>query len=286
MQIGNSIKSIRLSMGLSQKDLCEGICSQGMLSLIEQNKHVPNATLLSKICLKLNIQMDELQQNWDSELIIKSQIREKLANLFYSRKYEEINNILNTSELHANFYTKLDKQLIIFYKAVYLGFIKKEFESSFELLEKSLHLTYFSNKRNYSYQEMLIMCNLGIVLIELGLNQEAFIYFNKLMEDIETNMQVKSEPKLTLIYLNISNAYSKINNHKESLRIVNKGIKWANKVSINTQYRLAYLYYEKAFNEQKLGLKNYVTSYKMAYYLALNKQDELLMKYIQSKIQL
>jgi len=41
-------------MGLSQKDLCEGICSQGMLSLIEQNKHVPNATLLSKICLKLN----------------------------------------------------------------------------------------------------------------------------------------------------------------------------------------------------------------------------------------
>lgn len=286
MKIGSTIKSIRVSKGLSQKDLCEGICSQGMLSQIEQNKHTPNATLLSNICIKLNIQIEELQQNTDSELKIKTQIKEKLASFFYSRDYEEINNILKSSDLHANFYTNLDKQLIMFYKALHLGFVQKEFESSFELLEKSLYLTYFPNKKNYSYQEMLIICNLGIVLIELGLNQEAFNYFNQLIDDIETNMKINDEPKLTLIYLNISNAYSKVKNYKEALRIVNIGIKWANKVNINTQYRLAYLYYEKGFNEQKLGLENYLQSYKIAYYLALNKQDELLMKYIQSKIRL
>jgi transcriptional regulator with XRE-family HTH domain len=47
------IKSLRKAKGLTQHELCEGICSQDELSRIERNKHRPTWYVFERIMQKL-----------------------------------------------------------------------------------------------------------------------------------------------------------------------------------------------------------------------------------------
>lgn len=284
MEIGTKIKYYRKSKGLTQKDLSEGICSQGMLSQIEKNRHTPNLNLISKICERLEISIEELINYSTTELLLKKELKEKFETLFYERKYDELYKLIKLHHLNAYFYTKQDQQLITFYKALYYGYEEDNYFKALELLEEALSLTYYENKRQLNYQEYIIINNIAIFLMKTGSFDEANLYFNLIVEDIEGNAKVENEPKLTMIFFNMANAYSKNGFYERALHIANKGIEWANKTDIKTTIRLSYLYYEKAYNEKMLNQTDYIESYKTAYYLAKNDKDELLMKFIKAKI--
>ncbi|AWE09025.1 hypothetical protein DCE79_17505 [Lysinibacillus sp. 2017] len=284
MNLENKIKSMRKLKGLSQKELCDGICSQGMLSQIENNKHIPNIQLITKLCNRLGISLDELNIQTVNDLDIKQDLKEKLASLFYQRKYEELYQLIKSHRLNTYFFTKTDQQLILFYEALYYGFVKEEHHKSYEMLEKSLSFTFHSKKQQLTYKEILIINNLAIMMNKLNMLQDANDYFELILSNVEENQKIENEEKLTIVFFNIANAYSKNGNYEKALEIAIKGIEWANKPNISTQIRLNYLYYEKAYNEQKLGIANYMESYKIAYYLSINANDDFLKKYIQSKI--
>ncbi|MFJ7733154.1 helix-turn-helix domain-containing protein [Lysinibacillus sp. NPDC097231] len=284
MDIGTKIRSLRLSKGLSQKELSEGVCSQSMLSQIEKNKHTPNFHLLAKLCERLEVPLDELSEYTTTELTIKKNLKEKLSALFYQRKYEEIYGLIKSHHLHSFFYTPLDLQLLLFYKALYYGFTKGEHHKAYEILEEALYITYYENKSNLSYQEIIILNNLGIFIAKMEMFIESFRYFEIILQDIDTNTKIENDPKITLIYFNIANAYSKYGEYEKALKVSIQGIQWANKPNVNTQLRLSHLYYEKAYNEQMLNIPNYIESYKIAYYLAVNEKDDFLLRFIQSKI--
>jgi transcriptional regulator with XRE-family HTH domain len=284
MNIGNKIRSMRKMKGLSQKELCEGICSQGMLSQIEKNQHISNINLLAKLCNRLEITLDELDVHTVTELHIKQDLKEVSASLFYQRKYEELYHLIKSHKLDTYFFTKTDRQLILFYEALYYGFIKEEHHKSYEMLEESLSLTFHSKKQQLTYNEILIINNLAIMMIKLNMLKDGFAYFELILSNVEKNPKIENEDKLTIVFFNIANAYSKNGKYEKALEIAIKGIEWANKPNISTQIRLSYLYYEKAYNEQKLGYPNYMESYKIAYYLSINAKDDMLKKFIQSKI--
>lgn len=284
MDIGTKIRSLRLSKGLSQKELSAGICSQSMLSQIEKNIHSPNFHLLAKLCEKLDVPLDELNEYTTTELNTKKDLKEKLSVLFYQRKYEKIYELIKSHHINSLFYTPIDQQLLLFYKALYYGFTKGEYYKAYEILEKALYITYYENKKNLSYQEIVILNNIGIFLAKTEMFKESFHYLEIILQDVDTNLKIENDPKITLIYFNIANAYSKHGNYEKALKVAIQGIQWANKPNINTQLRLSHLYYEKAYNEQMLGIPNYIESYKTAYYLAMNAQDHLLLKFIKSKI--
>lgn len=284
MELGTKIRSLRLSKGLSQKELSEGICSQSMLSQIEKNKHTPNFNLLVKLCDRLEVHLDDFNEYSITDLTIKKNLKDKLEELFYQHKYEEIFILLESHQVNSYFYTPLDLQLLLFYKALYYGFTKGEYHYAHEILEEALFITYYENKRNLSYQEILILNNLGIFIAKMEMFKDSFRYYAIILQDIDTNLKVENDPKITVIYFNIANAYSKYGDYEKALKIAVQGIQWANKPNINTQLRLSHLYYEKGYNEQMLNITNYIESYKTAYYLAVNAKDEFLLRFIQSKI--
>ena len=57
--IGNVIKRKRSAMHLSQQQLSEGICSQPLISAIENGTYMPNALLLFQLCSRLQIDINE-----------------------------------------------------------------------------------------------------------------------------------------------------------------------------------------------------------------------------------
>ncbi|MGE7948887.1 helix-turn-helix domain-containing protein [Lysinibacillus sp. NPDC093688] len=285
MEIGSNLRSFRKIKGMSQKDLCEGICSQSMLSQIEKNINIPSFYIIRDLCNKLEISLDDLSNmNNSITTLLKEEFKVQLLELFYKRKYQQIYKLILSDSKISYFQTPTDKQLVQFYKAVYLGYEENNLEDAYLLLEKSLQNTYFKNKKDLTYLEILILNNLGIISMKLNLIDETYNYFHIIITDLETNKKVINESKITLIYYNIANAYSKSGQYEKALSIAIQGIAWANKPQISTKVRLSYLYYTKAYCENILNISSYVESYKIAYYLAIIDNDKFLMRYIQTKI--
>lgn len=53
-QLGSQIRLMRLSAGLTQEELADGICSRAYLAQIEAGKRFPTAAMLSKFAVRLN----------------------------------------------------------------------------------------------------------------------------------------------------------------------------------------------------------------------------------------
>lgn len=283
MNIGDRLKMIRKNKGLSQKELCNDICSQGMLSQIENNHHISNIQILTQLCNRLNISLNEIVNYSSNEINSKQVLFNTLAELFYRREYQEIYNLIMDNQNSYN-YKEVDKQIILFYEALFYGFVQHDYHKAYELLEESVCITYYSQKVQLTYEEILIITNLGIITMKLGLKDDTHYYFDLIIKNLQENRKIKNKEKITIIFFNIANGYSKMGDYEKALEIACKGIAWANAPNINTQIRLSYLYYEKAYNEQMLQIDNYVESYKIAYYLALNSNDKFLMKFIKTKI--
>ena len=58
-KLSKIIKQKRIKQKLSQKELAEGICSQGMISSIEHGDYIPNTAIFLAICSKLNFSIDQ-----------------------------------------------------------------------------------------------------------------------------------------------------------------------------------------------------------------------------------
>lgn len=89
---GDQLKIFRKNKGLSQKQLAQGICTQATISLIEKNNKIPGMTILSQLCARLGISMDEILVD-DNQVL--TDIFTKIDHLMLQKKYDEATEQLN-----------------------------------------------------------------------------------------------------------------------------------------------------------------------------------------------
>ncbi|EHL95138.1 DNA-binding helix-turn-helix protein [Lentilactobacillus parafarraginis F0439] len=67
----------RKELKLSQVKLCKGICTQATLSKFERNGRVPSLSILDKLCARLGLTVDELNDNTTNSLtVVRRQLDE------------------------------------------------------------------------------------------------------------------------------------------------------------------------------------------------------------------
>ena len=85
--IGNEIKRIRKEKKMTQKELCDGICSQAEISKIENGRNSPTIDLLQQIAKRLRIPMSILfRDQYKSEHSVNC--NRLLNSLFASKQFE------------------------------------------------------------------------------------------------------------------------------------------------------------------------------------------------------
>ena len=100
MELGELIKHKRKELGLTQKELSDGICTQALISRIEKGDIVPKKAILDKLGKRLNLEKNELNQVTtktkynDDVAQIKRTIRRYLA----KRDYETIELLLSNNQ--------------------------------------------------------------------------------------------------------------------------------------------------------------------------------------------
>lgn len=85
-----------MNQGLTQVQACEGICSQPMLSEIENGRYVPNAMILLALSKRLGISLDELSLASDYAVGSSQTLNERMSLLCRNHEYGKLLRFLES----------------------------------------------------------------------------------------------------------------------------------------------------------------------------------------------
>lgn len=115
---GAVIKEIRKNRKLTQKMLSEDICSQSVLSRIENNEELPNVVVMQQICQRLGVTMDQIMQFKSEEVRLITQIFEKIADYFRHKEYKKIMTYMQDTQIEERLHLDTDWQRYYYYLGV------------------------------------------------------------------------------------------------------------------------------------------------------------------------
>ncbi|WP_334332712.1 helix-turn-helix domain-containing protein [Companilactobacillus sp. HBUAS59544] len=241
VNLGEIIREARENKLISQKELCESLCSQSALSEIEANKYAPSKQLLIQICKRLSISSTDLclQQNYkvskcaDFNRIIKR--------LYNSSDYRGLRNFLNRPTLLNSVQTSQQTQAYYFYLAICSIQLDLDLDNAKAFLKLSLASSGKRHKR--STLTRLGNAALALIYAKLDLKNSAQTYFDLAMHNLDKDNYDGNQNTLFFIGALI---YSHFNDYNKALDIIEQGLKRAstyksNFMLINLFYLMAHI---------------------------------------------
>ena len=235
--IGEVVKRRRKELGLTQEELCEGICEPSTISRIESGRQVPAKNKLDALLQRLDLPGDryyallnknELEiSNLQSQIISCNVSNNKRDGLKYLEKLEEI----VSEEDH------LIRQFILRSKIAF-GYPDGEdirpysFDEKEKILFEALYLTVPKfdideiNNNFYTVEEIKIINQIALNYSDAGQNKKAIDVYNQLLKYIKKHlMNLKEANGLAiLISYNCSRSLYLEKRYEESITIANLGL--------------------------------------------------------------
>ncbi len=279
---GEEICSIRNSLGLTQKDVCElsGIHID-TLRKIEHGKVMPvqeTLDLVSPILKKdLNkLLLDYRINNYSAFQEIKNRLESKIDRDEYQTLSVELNNLKTLLNTESNtYFIGLLNQLILLTESIILTEKYGKLNESLDKLIEAIKITTpefsLDNYESfvYSSMELRILMNIALLINNIESIEKSLEIMEFCMKIVEPNENIY--PK---ICYNLSYTYHRLDIHEQALKYSNLGIEYC------TKYRdyngLNLLYFRKGIAEYLIGYKSYMDSLKKCiYFCEVLDQHEL-----------
>jgi transcriptional regulator with XRE-family HTH domain len=250
--IGKKIRELRKAVGITQGELAEEICTQALISRIENGDIYPSATALYQISGKLGVDVNyffEIGTTPRLDYIIE--VEKQLRYLRVYRKYEEMMELVKNEEKNPLFYKDNELlQLLCWHKGIYQFEVKRDAETAFTLLHKAFHLT-AHQKKAMSEREMEILASNGAIHYNLHQYNESLHYFREVETAMNTTGQLQDKSIKTKLFYNIARVLTRLEELEESSEYCHKAIKWC--FDEELLWGLGELHYQIGFNYE---LKN------------------------------
>ena len=193
---GDELKKIRKKRGLSQTALAEGICTQATISLMEKQNRIPKMNILTAICARLDIDVDQIIK---SDNVSLTSIFDEVSILLVHNQYEEAQAKLNRVKV-KQLTTDIDKQRYYYL----LGRIQVANNQVDEaIFNFELVLTQFSTTSANIY---LAMTTVGMALA----------YEKQL---------IGGKQQWVILYHDITSLYLRLGQYQAAIQTVNRGIR-------------------------------------------------------------
>jgi len=243
----------RKELGLSQKELSNGICTQATLSKFENNGKIPSLKILIQLCNRLGLSLDSIigVNDTNSQKVVKEMNKAEFNLIIQEYKDAwKIINAINTDDL-AN-----DKDALMqyYYLRGYLNVLDDgdSFDAVFDfnriLSELDVHgETIFT---------FLSFVGMGMVYANQGDDKKSEYYFSKVFSEIYT-MSIDDVSKIWR-YINIifycAIYYSERSDLETANALLNYGVKICAKNHVT--YYIARIYAQLAMNESRVSGNN------------------------------
>ncbi|MGX7328397.1 helix-turn-helix domain-containing protein [Enterococcus bulliens] len=236
--LGDKIKQIRKSKKMTQKMLAQGICSQSVLSRIENNLEIPNVAVLQQLCVRLTITMDQLMYTRFSQIIEVQQFFTTLNKLLIHKKYRDMDQMLDETEILDCLYLDTDLQLYFYHAAIVEYFVKKRPDTAIQGLRHGLSYTYSENKKDhFSSIEVQIIGFIGRIYADTNRFLQAEKRLERSVELALTLPIEQSTFEVTKVFYHYARFLCTQAQYEKSITTAIQGIKW----SLD---RLSYYYIE------------------------------------------
>ena len=218
---GAVIKEIRKTRKLTQKMLSEDICSQSVLSRIENDEELPNVIVMQQLCQRLGVTMDQIMQLKSQEVLKVTHNFEELANYFRHKKYKKILKYIQEKDIEETIYLDSDWQRYYYYLGSCEFYLNQNYDKTLGYLRKSLSYTYQVNKPNLSSFEIQLLSCIGITYHYLGYYEEAEKYLKQSIYYFYKLPSERVSDELIKIFYNYANflyAHDRLDEAKIALR--------------------------------------------------------------------
>ncbi|MCC4312311.1 Cro/Cl family transcriptional regulator [Carnobacterium maltaromaticum] len=269
--LGNKLKERRLSKGLTQKQLADGICTQATISNLENNSSIPTFPVLMSLATKLDIEFKEIYDYVEEQSHKNTKIFNELRILCSEIKYKEAFELLNNKIDYNQLEDSLELRKYYYYKGITSLLAYQNFSDA----HYNFHLSLYSDeKRELDFFDVLSTNGIAMTYFLDSETDKARTYFdkallqlNQLMDYLNLNQE---SLEIIKIYYNTAKFHSSVKEYQKAIELCNFGIALQKQQNMN--FELDKLYYEKGFNLYKLGRKKEAEEY-YYYAAALAKMD-------------
>ncbi|MBS7578141.1 MULTISPECIES: helix-turn-helix domain-containing protein [unclassified Enterococcus] len=237
IKIGKLISQARKQKRLTQKELCLNLCSQSMLSAIENNQYRPNAELFIALCRRLSLDLNQIALKYHYPISKINEFNQSVADLCNAHHYEALYNFLISESVISQLETRNEYRNYYYYLGCATFHVKRDLQETEQLLKLALA----EDKMNDSSESLALLAyaSLGFIYAlkrQLRDSQKLFEY---------AITQIKSRPfdeNLAVIFYLKTLAQIILNENRASINgTISEGIDLVTKH--HAVHMLANLYY-------------------------------------------
>lgn len=229
--IGDYIRAKRMERGLTQEELCQGICEPITISRIENGKSLPPRETINKLLQRLGQPERYVILLSKNEMRIE-ELKEEIVHCNVQRKKDEGRVKLHELEEIVEKDDKLTQQFILRSK-VFLGTPEREysFEEKLQMLQEAIGLTIYNfdiervGSNIYTLEEMKIINQIALTYSDNGEHKIAVNIFRKLFEYIQKNIKnrIQSGGYLPMVAFNYSRELTLRKQYEDAIEIAEIG---------------------------------------------------------------
>jgi transcriptional regulator with XRE-family HTH domain len=243
--IGQKIKDLRKLLGLSQKELAEGICTQAQISKIEKGDVYPYASTLYLISQKLGVDVNYFFHiGTTPRLDYILEVERQLEMTRRSFDYESMRSIIKGEENNPLFtQNPVNRQLIKWHRGIYEYHLNKNPIKAHQILNDAIALTH---GKLWTEREIEILLSKGIILFEENELEEALAIYRDAKRFIDSLATLQDVMLMTKLHYNIARVLTRLTRYEESIESCTKGIAWC--LEKDHLFLLGELHYHTGYN--------------------------------------
>lgn len=287
-RIGDMVRLTRIAMGISQEELCDGICSVQTLYRIENKEIAVKKEVYQRLMEKMNRIPEENYAvciGKDSEILEE---RSLLENALRKEKYEEAYQYLEIMKEKADD-NKITQQYLMRTEAVIeesMGTIDEN--QALEKLESALALTvcdyekYMEKVYPYMEQEVMILINIANIYNRMGNQDKCMQIYFMLLKCLELDYMGKKQRMQfkIIIMFNLARKYANRDMYEEAIELLKKCIELSIENNYGCRYAIIYgslawsmikqIEQGKMGEENKIMIERYL---RQSYYIAAARKE-------------
>jgi transcriptional regulator with XRE-family HTH domain len=283
--LGKKIKDLRVSRGLKQSELSDGICTQAQISKIERGDIIPLSSTLYLIARRLGV---DISYFFGMNGIASNEyVEEVMTQLYNARKqleYDQVRDIVKVEEKNPRILENPEyHQNLLWNKGIYTFYLEKDFERSISILQEAIDLTH-KNASIWTESELEIYISMGIFHYDIKEFQQCYDWLEKASLVIKELPQLQNKDLKTKVLYNQARSLWALHQYEKAIEYCYKGIDWC--VKANVLDYLGEIYYYLSISYE--GLKDYNQAfehYDITISIFKAQKDDRFVSFIEGKIE-
>ena len=232
--LGEYIKQRRLDLGLTQEQLCDGICEPMTLSRLENGKQTPSRNRINALLQRLGLPDDRYFALLSKNELEMEALQKEIVACNANHRVEEGFETLKKFEQIADHDDQIAQQFILRSK-VLLGRLDQRYtpQEQIDLLMQAIRLTVprFNldeiERFFYSTDEIKIINQIGIAYSDDGQNKKADDIYYQLLKYVRKHFEetITSVGILPMVYFNYARVLDLCGRYEDSAECAEEGRK-------------------------------------------------------------